>query len=61
VEVFFKILKKEFLRANTFDSIEEVKKQLRGFLFDYTNLRRHGGLNYIAPFDKLDKVTELLS
>lgn len=61
VEAFFKILKKEFLRPNTFDSIEEVKEQLEGFLFDYNHLRRHGGLNYITPFDKLEKVTELLS
>ena len=25
------------------------------------HLRRHGGLNYETPFDKLQKVTELVS
>jgi hypothetical protein len=27
-----------------------------GFLFEYNHLRRHGGLNYMMPFDKLLKV-----
>jgi transposase InsO family protein len=61
VEAFFKILKKEFLRPNTFEDIAEVKEQLGGFLFDYNHLRRHGGLKYMTPFDKLETVTELLS
>jgi len=30
-------------------------------LFEYNHLRLHGGLNYVTPFDKLQKVTELLS
>jgi len=34
---------------------------LGNFLFEYNHLRRHGGLNYISPFEKLEKVTELLS
>ena len=34
---------------------------MRGFLFEYNHLRRHGGLNYMMPFDKLLKVTELVS
>jgi hypothetical protein len=28
------------------------------FLFEYNHLRRHGGLNYETPFDKLQKVIE---
>lgn len=31
------------------------------FLFEYNHLRKQGGLNYETPFDKLQKVTELLS
>jgi len=31
------------------------------FLFEYNHLRRHGGLAYITPYEKLEKVTELLS
>ena len=37
-----------------------LKRWLRNFLFEYNHLRKHGGLNYETPFDKLPKVTELL-
>jgi hypothetical protein len=61
VEAFFRILKKEFFRPNSFKDLEEVKEQIGRFLFEYNHLRRHGGLNYMTPFDKLLKVTELVS
>lgn len=61
VEAFFRILKGEFFRPNEFKDMREIKEQLGGFLFEYNHLRRHGGLEYITPFDKLVKVTELLS
>jgi len=61
VEAFFRILKKEFFRPNSFKELGEVKEQLGGFLFEYNHLRRHGGLHYMTPFDKLLKVTELVS
>ena len=28
---------------------------------EYNHLRRHGGINYITPFDKLQRVSKLLS
>jgi hypothetical protein len=31
------------------------------FLFEYNHLKRHEGLKYIPPYEKLEKVTELLS
>jgi transposase InsO family protein len=34
---------------------------LGNFLFEYNHLRRHGGLDYKTPSDKLKCVTELLS
>jgi len=34
---------------------------LGNFLFEFNHLRKHGGLNYETPFDKLRKVAELLS
>lgn len=43
VEAFFKILKKEFFRPNTFKDLNEVKEQMGGFLFEYNHMRRHGG------------------
>ena len=61
VEAFFKILKREFFRPNDFKDMTEVREQLGSFLFEYNHLRRHGGLDYITPFDKLEKVTELVS
>jgi hypothetical protein len=61
VEAFFRILKREFFRPNSFESLQEVKEQLGSFLFEYNHLRRHGGLDYMTPFDKLEKVTELVS
>lgn len=61
VEAFWKILKNEFFYPNTFDSHEEMVLNLGNFLFEYNHLRKHGGLNYETPFDKLQKITELLS
>src|SRR3989304_5476448 len=61
VEAFFKIAKNEFFYPNRFESEEDVILNLGNFLFEYNHLRRHGGLNYETPFDKLQKVTELVS
>ena len=61
IEAFFKIAKNEFFYPNSFNSKEDLILNLGNFLFEYNHLRRHGGLNYKTPFDKLQKVTELLS
>jgi len=61
IEAFFKILKSEFFYPNSFDSDKDLVMNLGNFLFEYNHLRKHGGLNYETPFDKLQKVTELLS
>jgi len=61
IEAFNKILKNEFFYPNTFENEKDLMSNLGNFLFEYNHLRRHGGLNYITPFDKLQKVTELLS
>jgi len=61
IEAFFKILKNEFMRPNKFDSTNDLISNLGNYLFEYNHLRKHGGLNYLTPFDKLEKVTELLS
>jgi hypothetical protein len=39
----------------------EIWAKDMGFLFEYNHLRRHGGLDYITSFDKLEKVTALVS
>jgi len=61
VEAFWRILKKEFFYPNSFSSQEDLILNLGNFLFEYNHLRKHGGLNYETPFDKLQKVTELVS
>ena len=61
IEAFWKIIKKEFFNPNKFDTEKDLVSNLGNYLFEYNHLRRHGGLNYMTPFDKLKKVTELLS
>ena len=61
IEAFWKIIKKEFFMPNVFDSHDDLVLNLGNFLFEFNHLRKHGGLNYETPFDKLQKVTELLS
>ena len=61
IEAFWKILKSEFFYPNRFDSMEDLVLNLGNYLFEYNHLRKHGGLNYETPFDKLQKVTELVS
>lgn len=61
IEAYWRILKKEFFYPNSFNSEEDLYLNLGNFLFDYNHLRRHGGINYETPFDKLKRVTELVS
>ncbi len=61
IEAFWKIAKNEFFYPNSFDSKEDIVLNLGNFLFEFNHLRKHGGLNYETPFDKLQRVTELLS
>ena len=61
IEAFWKIIKNEFFYPNSFNSEKDLILNLGNYLFEYNHLRKHGGLNYETPFDKLQKVTELLS
>lgn len=61
VEAFWRIMKQEFFYPNTFDSVKDLIYNLGNFLFEYNHLRRHGGIEYLTPYEKLEKVTELLS
>lgn len=61
IEAFWKILKNEFFYPNRFESMADLILNLGNYLFEYNHLRKHGGLNYETPFDKLQKVTELVS
>jgi len=61
VEAFFKILQTELVRAHHFKDLLEFKEQLGAYIADYNHCRRHGGIDYLTPFEKLEKVTELLT
>lgn len=61
VEAFFKIVQNELIRPNCFKDMNEFKEQLGGFIFNYNHSRRHGGIDYQTPFEKLEKVTKLLT
>jgi transposase len=61
IEAFWKIIKNEFFYPNLFESEQDMILNLGNFLFEFNHLRKHGGLNYETPFDKLQKVTELVS
>lgn len=61
IEAFWKILHREFLKPNYYRSKQEFIKNLGNFLLEYNHQRRHGGLKYQTPFEKLKSVTELLN
>jgi len=61
VEAFFKIMQNELVRRVQFEGLEDFKRQLGNFIYEYNHLRRHGGIDYITPYDKLEKVTKLLA
>ena len=61
IEAFFKIFQTEYIRSNYFKNIKEFKECLGDYIYNYNHLRLHGGIGYITPFEKLEKVTELLT
>lgn len=61
IERFWKILYNECIKLQTISlSKEDFIAELNGFMYRYNYLRRHGGLSYITPLDKLKSVTEIM-
>ena len=61
IERFWRILSDECIRLQTKSlSKEDFVAELEGFMYRYNYLRRHGGLDYITPLDKLKSVTEIM-
>ena len=61
IERFWKILYDECTRLQTITlSKEDFIAELNGFMYRYNYLRKHGGLGYITPLDKLKSVTEIM-
>jgi len=48
--------------TNVFDLLsKDLIYNPGNFLFEYNHLKRHGGIDYQTPYEKLEKVAELLS
>lgn len=61
IERFWRILYEECIRCQTKTlTTEELKEEMAGFIYRYNYQRRHGGLNYQTPLDKLKTLAELL-
>lgn len=61
IERFWKILYDECIRLQTASlSKEDFIAELNGFMCRYNYQRRHGGIGYITPLDKLKSVTEIM-
>jgi len=61
VERFWKIVQQECIfHAQLGQSFSSLTDELNSFLYRYNYERRHGGLNYTTPLDRLRLVTETL-
>lgn len=61
IERFWKLLKQECISLLPRSvSKEELIAEIGGFMYRYNYQRRHGGLNYKTPLDKLRYVTEIM-
>jgi len=57
VEAFWKIIKRDFLTKYFFKDWREFNLKLNQYMYYYNNERRHGGINYLTPNQKLLKLT----
>ena len=55
IEAFWKIIKREFLTRYFFKDWREFNLKLHQYMYRYNNERRHGGINYLTPIQKLLK------
>ena len=61
VERFWKIVDRECIFHNKLgQTLSTLSDELNSFLYRYNYERRHGGLNYTTPLDRLRLVTEIV-
>jgi transposase InsO family protein len=53
IERFFQTAKKEHISKKSFLSIEDVRRQMEGYIEYYNTKRLHSGINYLTPEDML--------
>jgi putative transposase len=51
VEATFKIIKTEFVKAQHFNSFEELTRKLHDYVHWFNHIRIHGKLGYVSPID----------
>lgn len=56
MEAFWKIIKREFLTKYFFKDWQEFNLKLYQYMYHYNQERKHGGLNYSIPYQKLLKL-----
>lgn len=48
-EATFKTIKTEFIYANTFETLVQLKQQFAAYVYWYNHIRMHSSLGYISP------------
>lgn len=61
IEAFWKILHREFIYPNRFSNLKDLVYNLGEYLYQYNHTRRHGGLEYITPWEKYVKVSKIVT
>ena len=56
-EALYKIIKTEFVRKRTFDSLEQLEFELFDYINWYNTKRIHGSLGYLSPVDYRSQVS----
>ena len=61
IERFWKIFHEECIRPQSKTlTLKELEQEISGFIYRYNYQRRHGGLKYQTPLDKLKSIAQLL-
>lgn len=61
IEAFWKIFHREFIYPNRFTSIKDLISNLGEYIYNYNHTRRHGGINYITPWEKYVSVSKIVT
>ena len=56
IEAFWKIIKREFLTKYIFRDWREFNLKLHQYMYQYNSERRHGGIEYLTPVQKLSLI-----
>lgn len=60
IERFWRTFDEEYVMNNTFQTVRDLEVEIDKYMYDYNYVRKHSAIDYNTPFEKLQKVTELL-